>query len=1673
MGMRSEQKWMDMETRMLTNWQEFVKHRQEVQLQLHEIHDSLQRAAGNETAAKLSARWETEVSRYASKMQQLAQAQDDLANSMSKRMDDLQSTVDTTQESLRDRVSKKFMEITSLVDSQQHEASDRILHDALDAAKRTSRAVAEDLLRKMEELNGKLGDNMEHLEEQSAWSLQRVQQDVKDLASKVDGASFAAEAEVRKLEARLESVWRHRLSEVEAQFHDLSERNARLERESGLSASEISKLESRMQDCKAQTEQWEAALKQLGQRFEWSNARLEEVQASNLEQVGRAREDMFALVSEQQNSIRKALDSQLEDASEALGSLTSELHTSVQRLESQGRLASDALDKAEEQSTSHARVIAELKDQMCVLGDNFTSELAHTSEAQEKIEGRLVQMVREVNQQVAELHSASASQQTQHASVFENLTEKFTKIIDKTNESVRQSSEAVSHLQQACDTNSENIAWVKERHGDQIRDTEGALKRFEADLRETRQLSERQSQDSKLESLRIDVTGHVKRHSEEIASTLERIQALDHRLVQESELQTRQIEKRIEGVVTRFSTTLADHESQLKRAFDSCQDVGSKTVEDLRTALHAVEEQAKTRQDGVLDKASNLQAQISELKALVVAAAAATQQRDEQVNSEFEQRAKTTRDESSRLEARVAEVSSSTSRAIESAEQRLQGQLETSAASLMAKWQSSQAEAATIRSQSEEGRRIADSKFSEISTKLDELEQREVADLRTQIRGLGENIANQQAQICESQQKMEGRLVQMVRDVNHDVAELQATSRSVSGQLASQQSQHAAALSRVQEDLAERLNKESSTLTDLVQQTRQIMTEATSHLQQVCDTNNEHVARVKERHDSLLLDSGLMQKRFEADLQESRQVAERQVQELHQQLAARCAESDSKLDALRIEVAGHAKRQADETASTLGRVQALDHRLSQEKDRSEIAVDAQTRQFDKRLEGITTRFSASIAEHEAQLKRASDTCHEVGSKAADDLRQALHGVEEQAKSRHDGLLEKASNLQTQVSEIKALVVAATATAQQREEQVNAEFERRARTAKDEDARLEARVVEVGATSSRALEAAEQHLRGQLDAAMSSIGAKLHSAQVEIDLIKSKAEEGRHTSETKFSDITARLDELKDQAQTCAEDFERRSTRHTEGLEASKRHNAEQAEGLRKKIADVQQGADQSVQQRCAEVTAQSKAALFEVSQKLARDAATATTELRARLDEVTERLGLEMREAHAGIHTKVNEVQGDFRGQITSERTAMQTLLTESIRQQDDRLRELGSTLEREHARGEVQFGKHLEEAQRNLKREITEAFLKVETASAAALERELELVKHAVEDVRRCAASATKEHTESTDRRFREQADHHTKAHSELSDQLSSLDYDHRSLHTQVQTKSQGLEERCNELKEQLLIAEKDLRQVAEELPSMARRWDSTRHAQSAALDEFKRSSTEQFSHLQRKTQASTDLLSQLTHQLTSVQEEWKVKHRDAEEASHAAVVGVQKQAQEEVVTLRSEVTSAQTMLQNINNELTQAARAQREKQNIAMTELGRRTEEWFMQSQRRFDEVEAASAQARIIAIVGEQAEGMIKAVASQELQAFQREALDAVEWKLERCVQWLHGANVKLGLNPHGTMFSTDRFRAMLFDEAARPGSAAGATATVSNTPRSRRRPQSAQPLRKGTSGVRASP
>ena len=40
---------------------------------------------------------------------------------------------------------------------------------------------------------------------------------------------------------------------------------------------------------------------------------------------------------------------------------------------------------------------------------------------------------------------------------------------------------------------------------------------------------------------------------------------------------------------------------------------------------------------------------------------------------------------------------------------------------------------------------------------------------------------------------------------------------------------------------------------------------------------------------------------------------------------------------------------------------------------------------------------------------------------------------------------------------------------------------------------------------------------------------------------------------------------------------------------------------------------------------------------------------------------------------------------------------------------------------------------------------------------------------------------------------------------QLANLEADNRSVQAQLHARSQGLEERCNELKEQLTLAEKD----------------------------------------------------------------------------------------------------------------------------------------------------------------------------------------------------------------------------------------------------------------------------
>lgn len=68
----------------------------------------------------------------------------------------------------------------------------------------------------------------------------------------------------------------------------------------------------------------------------------------------------------------------------------------------------------------------------------------------------------------------------------------------------------------------------------------------------------------------------------------------------------------------------------------------------------------------------------------------------------------------------------------------------------------------------------------------------------------------------------------------------------------------------------------------------------------------------------------------------------------------------------------------------------------------------------------------------------------------------------------------------------------------------------------------------------------------------------------------------------------------------------------------------------------------------------------------------------------------------------------------------------------------------------------------------------------------------------------------------------------------------------------------------------------------------------------------------------------------------------------------------------------------------------------------------------------------------LVGVMNEAVVDVV-QRELQAFQQDILHSFEWKLERCVQWLHSTQGRAGVDPKLTMFSLERFRQELFEQS----------------------------------------
>ncbi|CAE7396207.1 unnamed protein product [Symbiodinium natans] len=217
------QKWMDqlsqVESRLVANWEEFTAHRSEVLSRLQDLQDTLRRGVRQDPHV------DTELERCSRRLQQLSQSHEETVV----RVGDLKSAVESSQQSvegLRSRLASKLQELGAAFEETQREMarlSEDLLRESTASAKRQNKAVADELLRKMSELNTKLGENMATVEEQATARCEVLRTEVQEITARLEGAGpRAAESELRRAEAHFDAQWRALRNELQGQMDELT-----------------------------------------------------------------------------------------------------------------------------------------------------------------------------------------------------------------------------------------------------------------------------------------------------------------------------------------------------------------------------------------------------------------------------------------------------------------------------------------------------------------------------------------------------------------------------------------------------------------------------------------------------------------------------------------------------------------------------------------------------------------------------------------------------------------------------------------------------------------------------------------------------------------------------------------------------------------------------------------------------------------------------------------------------------------------------------------------------------------------------------------------------------------------------------------------------------------------------------------------------------------------------------------------------------------------------------------------------------------------------------------------------------------------------------------------------------------------------------------------------------
>jgi len=398
----------------LAPWDELAAFRKEVMIKFEEAFEVAQeRREGETRLGRMCQQLETKVERFARQVRGLHSRSEVFEGHMTSQAKELDSCREL-HDALRDKIQQGNQELSDHFSSslgtlraEVEDALERRHGAALEASRRADRTMADELLRKMGELNEKLGANMLSLEEEVAEDSKQLRSEIKSQNAKLSDGISALEAQVEQTATRHEA----RLGKVQEGAHEAArDIAATAERGQAEHANRLAALEVRigkLNDVAARLEVRIAAEEQASvQKAEHLQELLDEGSAQTAASLVRVRTEADTTTRDIVRALRDELRDDLRGAREEAKVLRDELRVSTANSREQAALMQKEsfgkLSELKDELHTMCRDVVGMVDSVRVQVANVQTESRSDDEAlrekmHDELDARLIEIREQVN----------------------------------------------------------------------------------------------------------------------------------------------------------------------------------------------------------------------------------------------------------------------------------------------------------------------------------------------------------------------------------------------------------------------------------------------------------------------------------------------------------------------------------------------------------------------------------------------------------------------------------------------------------------------------------------------------------------------------------------------------------------------------------------------------------------------------------------------------------------------------------------------------------------------------------------------------------------------------------------------------------------------------------------------------------------------------------------------------------------------------------------------------------------------------------------------------------------------------------------------------------------------------------------------------------------------------